>query len=79
MIGNYELALQYARLIHENVTSSVLLSPVLAKYFESFVSIDIHVLVRFGKWNKILHYQFPDREVIIILVYLCLLIDLLIY
>jgi hypothetical protein len=57
--GQYALARSYARLIHENVTPSVLEHPVLAKYFESFVSIDLHVLIRFGKWEELLAYPEP--------------------
>ena len=31
----------------------------LAAYLESYAALDIHVLVRFGRWKEILHIPFP--------------------
>lgn len=64
IIGQFEIAYTYARMIHENVPPAVLQYPVLAKYFEAFVSIDIHVLIRFGKWDEILRYPEPPADVL---------------
>lgn len=56
--------MEAAVIIKRNLPPRVLENKVLATYFESFVSVDIHVLVRFGKWNEILALPIPtDREV----------------
>jgi hypothetical protein len=46
-------------MIHNNITPAVLQCAFLAKYFEAFVSIDLHVLIRFGKWDELLRYPIP--------------------
>jgi hypothetical protein len=63
-VGRYEAAMEAAETIKRNLPSSVLSNAVLATYFESFVSVHLHVLVRFGKWDEILALPIPsDNQV----------------
>ncbi|KAL7549058.1 hypothetical protein ACHAWF_012331 [Thalassiosira exigua] len=34
-------------------------NPDLATYLESYAALDIHIMVRFGRWKEILQIQFP--------------------
>jgi uncharacterized protein (DUF952 family) len=52
--GQYEVAMNAALQIRKNLPDDLLSNPVMAKYFEAFLSIEWHVLVRFGKWEDIL-------------------------
>lgn len=62
--GRFEAAMEAAETIKRNLPADVLRNSVLATYFESFVSINLHVLVRFGKWEELLNLAIPtDTEV----------------
>lgn len=38
-------------------------SPPMADWLEGFLAMRVHALIRFGRWNEILHLQLPqDRE-----------------
>jgi hypothetical protein len=53
-----------ANLIKEALPPSLVADQFLSTYFESFFSIDYHVLIRFGKWDTILAIETPtDRKV----------------
>lgn len=36
--------------------------PELAAYLETYAAMDIHILVRFGRWQKILQLEFPKDQ-----------------
>jgi len=36
-------------------------NPELTVYFESYSAMEIHVLVRFGRWSQILEMDFPKN------------------
>lgn len=52
--GQYDVAMDAARLIRKNLPDDLLANPIMMKYFEAFLSIEWHVLVRFGQWEEIL-------------------------
>jgi hypothetical protein len=49
-----------ARDIQSTLSEEVLRNPELAQYYESFIPVDTHVLVRFGKWDEILAKTIPE-------------------
>ena len=54
ILGRFEEALSAAQEIHTNLPDDLLADPVMNKFFECFRSIELHVLLRFGKWDRIL-------------------------
>ena len=52
--GQYEVAMDAARQIRKNIPEDFLANPLMSMYFESFMSIEWHVLIRFGCWQDIL-------------------------
>lgn len=48
--------------IHRNLPDSLLENPVMNKFFESFLSIEVHVLLRFGRWAEILAKPVPTND-----------------
>ena len=54
IVGQFNVAMTAAKATKETLPYSLLADPVLSTYFESFFSIDIHVLVRFGQWQELL-------------------------
>lgn len=52
--GQYERAVEATRKIKETLPDDLLSNPFMAKYFEAFLSIEWHVLIRFGMWEEIL-------------------------
>ncbi len=64
MLGQYGAALEAAQQMQALVTDDVLAvqTPPLAYFLEPLVSIKLHVLIRFGRWQDILAEPFPgDR------------------
>ena len=63
-LGQYVPAIAAADELIETMPEEVLRtsSPPMADFFESYVSIRQHVLVRFGKWREIVTQDLPaDR------------------
>jgi len=53
-----------AQEVKKNLPDTLLANPIMNRFFESFVSIDVHVLIRFGKWKEILSREVPtDHQV----------------
>ncbi|MEA2962960.1 MAG: hypothetical protein QOI46_3058 [Alphaproteobacteria bacterium] len=64
-LGQYAPAIAAADELIETMPEAMLRipSPPMADFFESYVSIRQHVLIRFGKWHDILAQPLPaDRE-----------------
>ena len=64
-LGQYGPAIETARAMQEQIPEELLRmeSPNMADWLESFVPIEQHVMVRFGKWEEILEQELPeDRE-----------------
>jgi len=64
-LGQIEPALAAIRGAAETVPEEMLRveSPPMADYFESYLSFEPHVLVRFGKWREAIALELPeDRE-----------------
>ena len=61
-LGQFEPALKAARELVE-VTPEDLLritSPPFADFFESYMAVWVHVLIRFGKWQQLIDQALPD-------------------
>src|SRR5262245_41035261 len=64
-LGQYAPAIAAADELIETMPEGVLRtpSPPMADFFESYVSIKQHVLIRFGKWREIIAQDLPqDRD-----------------
>ena len=64
-LGQYGQAIETARAMQGEIPEALLRmeSPNMADWLESFVPIEQHVMVRFGKWEEILEQELPeDRE-----------------
>ncbi len=63
-LGQYAPAIAAANELIETMPEAMLRieSPPMADFFESFVSIRQHVLVRFGKWEEILEQPLPADQ-----------------
>jgi tetratricopeptide (TPR) repeat protein len=62
--GQFQVAMQAAQEVKKNLPYDLLKNPVMNKFFESFYSIELHVLLRFGKWEEILsHPPMQDEKV----------------
>lgn len=48
--------------INRNLPDSLLENPIMNKFFESFLSIEVHVLLRFGRWAEILAKPIPTND-----------------
>ena len=62
MLGQYATALEAAEAI-ERLTSADLLrieEPPMADHLEGLLSMRLHVLIRFGKWQEILDFPAPE-------------------
>lgn len=57
--GQFKVAMKAAEAIQRTLPPSLAAHPVLAKYFESFYSLNVHVLIRFGKWRDIIAMEMP--------------------
>ncbi|MGJ8544996.1 MAG: hypothetical protein ACSHWZ_06100 [Sulfitobacter sp.] len=64
-MGQFEPAMRAVRGLRETTPEALLQikSPPMADYFESFLGMEPHVLIRFGMWEEILTLPLPeDRE-----------------
>lgn len=61
-LGQFEPAIEAVRGAAETVTEEILRieSPPMADYFESYLSFEPHVLVRFGKWREAIALELPE-------------------
>ncbi len=61
-LGQFQPALAAAEELIETMPEEMLrmVSPPMADFFESYVSIKQHVLIRFGKWRKIIAQPMPQ-------------------
>jgi len=57
--GQFQVAMNAAAALKATLPSSLLGHPILATYFEAFFSVDVHVLIRFGKWDEIISLDVP--------------------
>lgn len=58
-----EVALQLNEIVNESMFGEY---PDLTAYLEAYSALDIHIMVRFGRWNKILELNFPkDRRLML--------------
>lgn len=63
--GQYKVCINTIERMESSLPESLLRieSPPMADWCESWVSVRVHVLVRFGKWDEILALKFPqDKE-----------------
>jgi tetratricopeptide (TPR) repeat protein len=62
--GQYAVAIEAVERLEASIPESVLRidDPPMADFFENFVSIRVHVLVRFGRWQDILELKFPEDK-----------------
>src|SRR5262249_18535910 len=64
-LGQYAPAIAAADELNQTMPEAMLRipSPPMADFFESYVSIRQHVLIRFGKWREIIAQDLPaDRD-----------------
>lgn len=64
-LGQIEPALEAVRGMAQTVPEDMLRvqSPPMADYFESYMAMEPHVLIRFGRWNELIAMQPPqDRD-----------------
>ncbi len=61
-LGQYEPAMRAVRGMDETTPEALLYvkSPPMADFFESYLTMEPHVLIRFGKWEKILTLALPE-------------------
>ncbi|KAF2708878.1 TPR-like protein [Pleomassaria siparia CBS 279.74] len=62
--GQYKVAMEVVGRLEASIPESVLRidDPPMADFFENFVSVRIHVLVRFGRWEEILALKHADDK-----------------
>ncbi|MDG1423913.1 MAG: hypothetical protein P8P89_00450 [Paracoccaceae bacterium] len=63
-LGQFEPALAAVRGMAETTPEDMLRmpSPPMADYFESYLSMEPHLLVRFGKWHEAIALPLPDDQ-----------------
>ena len=63
-MGQYEAAMDAAREMVETIPKELLLVevPPMAEWIEGFIPMDMHVLIRFGKWQEIIDTPLPDDQ-----------------
>lgn len=67
--GQYKIALNATKDIQKTLPISLISDNILGKYFESFYSLDVHVYIRFGKWNELLSLEIPKDEKVYYFIY----------
>ncbi|KAF7189685.1 hypothetical protein HII31_09005 [Pseudocercospora fuligena] len=62
--GQFKVALETVALVEASLPDELLRieSPPMADWLESFLSMRVHVLVRFGKWDDILALNAPEDQ-----------------
>lgn len=60
--GQYKVAIDTVALVEASLPDEVLRieSPPMADWLESFLSMRVHVLVRFGRWDDLLALKIPE-------------------
>ena len=61
-LGSLQHAIEASYMINQSLPDELLREPVWNKYFESFLSVELHVLIRFGKWDDILKKDAPKDK-----------------
>ncbi|CAN5803732.1 hypothetical protein BH23CHL2_BH23CHL2_32690 [soil metagenome] len=63
-LGNYEDAISAADELIETIPAELLRieSPPMADWLESFVPMNMHVYIRFGKWQEIIDTPLPEDQ-----------------
>ena len=63
-MGQYEAAMDAAREMVETIPKDLLLVevPPMADWIEGFIPMDMHVLIRFGKWQEIIDTPLPEDQ-----------------
>lgn len=63
ILGGFEgKAMEVACDINKYLTEDIFVqNPVLRAYLESYAALDVHVLVRFGRWLEILQLSLPQK------------------
>ncbi|PGH12117.1 hypothetical protein AJ80_06838 [Polytolypa hystricis UAMH7299] len=63
--GKSQMAMDAVRRMEESVPEAVLRmkSPPMADWLENFMAVGLHVMIRFGMWQELMHMELPqDRE-----------------
>ena len=60
--GRFQEAMRGAEAIKQTLPDSLLEIPVMNRFFESFLSVELHVLLRFGRWQDILARPIPTND-----------------
>ena len=63
-MGHYEAAIEAANELAETIPEELLRveSPPMADWLESFVPMNMHVYIRFGKWQELIDYPLPEDQ-----------------
>jgi tetratricopeptide (TPR) repeat protein len=63
-LGSYGAARSAADAVRATITDEILRleAPPMADILESMVTVDLHVLIRFGRWDEILARPLPDDD-----------------
>lgn len=63
-LGNYEAAIEAADEMVEKIPEEVLRveAPPMADFLESFLSLKLHALIRFGRWDEIVATPLPEDD-----------------
>ncbi len=63
-LGHYEAAMEAADEMIEKIPEEVLRveSPPMADFLESFLSLKLHALIRFGRWDEIVATPLPEDQ-----------------
>lgn len=63
-LGSYEAAMEAADEMIEKISEDVLRveTPPMADFLESFLSLKLHALIRFGKWDEIIATPLPEDQ-----------------
>lgn len=63
-LGQYEAAIEAANELIETTPAELLRieSPPMADWLEAFVPMNMHVYIRFGKWQEIIDYPLPEDQ-----------------
>ena len=67
--GRFNEAMNAAKEITSNLPDDLLANPVMNKFFECFLSVEMHVLIRFGKWDEILSRPMPANPDVSMILY----------
>ena len=62
--GQYKVSIDWVKRMEASLPESLLRveSPPMADWLESWVSVRVHVLVRFGQWDALLALQLPEDQ-----------------